>query len=420
MAFSCADRCVEALIRLTGHNEGYRPDAPPNERFASIDRWKVWWQTLGEAEYLKAHREVRRVLGPRQAKSAEADPAALPAVVNVADPAHGAVRYQVPRADAVALIREKKIVALPGTDDPRLRFSSAEAAFQWFAKARPTVPQAKVAAHKALEAVEGSRPGKRLVVGPSGREWLWECKNVPIAEVKRRVEKGAVGRHADIAGAEVVLIDRRHRVWLVPTADMETLLGYDPAERRWIERRTLTADRRSASVDASLNVPPRCVFGGPAFESRSGLLFFIDNFGIHWFDGATWGYQRLYQRNIDQNRYYDGRIHGFTRLQFAEDAQGRVYVWSAWGEFGRTGTIGFWVFDAGTWKNWDPIERVQAIHPRAPDDVWIFGDRGDVSVLKGGKHFVGKEAQERLCPNLRFSSARLAATQPRRHGHLAA
>jgi len=408
MGFSCADTCMGALIRLTGHNEGYRPDAPPDERFASIDRWRAWWRSAGEAEYLKAHPEVRQVLGPQETETAEVDVAALPAVVDVADPAYGAVHYQVPRAQGTALIQQKKILPSRGAEGPRLRFSSAEAAVEWFAKARPIVPQTNRSARKALEAVEEGGPRRRVVVGPGGREWLWERANVPIAEVKRRVEEGVAGKHASIAGAQVLLVDGRQRVWLIPTADMETLLGYDPAERRWIERRSPGADGPAKPLDTPRDIT-RCIFTGPGFESRSGFLFFGDQLGVHWFDGAAWGYQRLYQRNIDQNRYY-GDIHGFTEPQFAEDAQGRVYVWSAWGQFGRTGTIGFWVFGSGKWRDLDPVERVQAVHPRDPDEVWFVADRGEVSVVKGGKHLAGKEAQQLLHPNLRFSSARLLAT----------
>jgi hypothetical protein len=230
------------LIRLTGHNEGYRPGAPPEDRFASIDRWKAWWKKGGEAEYLKTHPEVRQVLGQPQAETAEVDPAALPAVVEVADPAHGAVHYQVPRADATALIQQKKIVSTPGTDGPRLRFSSAEAAVQWFAKARPTVPQATGPGRKALEAVEEGSTGRRVVAGPGGSEWLWDLTIAPVAEVKRRVETVPAGKGAYVAGAQFLLVDRRQRVWLIPRSESESLLGYDPAQRRWIERRTSGMD----------------------------------------------------------------------------------------------------------------------------------------------------------------------------------
>ena len=156
--------------------------------------------------------------------------------------------------------------------------------------------------------------------------------------------------------------------------------------------------------------PKHSIFTGPVFESHTNLLFFADQLGVHWFNGARWEYQKLYQRNVDQNCFYSGDIHSFCNPQFAEDGQGRIYVWSAWGEFGRTGTIGFWVFDSGKWKNWDLIERIRAVYPRAGGEVWVFSDGGGVSVLKDGKHLVGEEARELLCPNLRFSLASLVAT----------
>jgi hypothetical protein len=61
MGFSCADSCIGALIRLTGHNEGYQPGDPQPERYAAIDRWIEWWQREGKAAYLDEHPEVRQV-----------------------------------------------------------------------------------------------------------------------------------------------------------------------------------------------------------------------------------------------------------------------------------------------------------------------------------------------------------------------
>ena len=214
------DRCIESLIQLTGHDENYRPEAPPEDRFAAIERWKAWWGQKGEAEYAKAHPEVRRVLDQAKATTSEVDPATLPAVVDVAVPDHAAVRYQVPRADATALLRQQKIVTASNAGDSRLRFTSTETASQWFAKPLFVAPKAAPQGRKRLEALEG----KRLLLGDDGSEWFWDWDQVPLADVKRRVEEGVVRKGALINGAQVVLVDRRQRVWLIPTGAMETLL----------------------------------------------------------------------------------------------------------------------------------------------------------------------------------------------------
>ncbi|MFH1741935.1 MAG: hypothetical protein ABIH23_23270 [bacterium] len=59
---SRADSCIEMLIRLTEHNEGYNPADPIEKRYAAIDRWIVWWKAEGEAAYCRAHPEVLEVL----------------------------------------------------------------------------------------------------------------------------------------------------------------------------------------------------------------------------------------------------------------------------------------------------------------------------------------------------------------------
>jgi hypothetical protein len=61
VSFSLADSCQEALIRLTGHDEGYVAADPDAKRFAAIDRWIAWWTKEGKAAFLKAHPEVAPV-----------------------------------------------------------------------------------------------------------------------------------------------------------------------------------------------------------------------------------------------------------------------------------------------------------------------------------------------------------------------
>ena len=58
---SLADKCMEALIRLTGHNEGYVRDDPPSNREASFDRWIAWWNKEGKAAFVMKHPELLKV-----------------------------------------------------------------------------------------------------------------------------------------------------------------------------------------------------------------------------------------------------------------------------------------------------------------------------------------------------------------------
>ncbi|MFH1741936.1 MAG: hypothetical protein ABIH23_23275 [bacterium] len=67
--FSVADDCMEALVRLTGHNEGYeavlfgKENQSMEKRYAAIDRWIAWWKAEGEEAYCRERPEVLEVLG---------------------------------------------------------------------------------------------------------------------------------------------------------------------------------------------------------------------------------------------------------------------------------------------------------------------------------------------------------------------
>jgi len=60
--YSYADQAVEALIEMTGHNEGYDAFTSDLNRFEAMDRWNDWWRTEGCAQYLKVHPEVTPIL----------------------------------------------------------------------------------------------------------------------------------------------------------------------------------------------------------------------------------------------------------------------------------------------------------------------------------------------------------------------
>jgi hypothetical protein len=56
--FSIADECMENLIHLTGHDEGYDRDASVEKRFATINKWQAWWHREGKAAYEAKHPEL--------------------------------------------------------------------------------------------------------------------------------------------------------------------------------------------------------------------------------------------------------------------------------------------------------------------------------------------------------------------------
>jgi hypothetical protein len=62
--FGIADECMENLILLTGHNEGFVFTDPPAARDAVFDKWLAWWKAQGEAAFVGTHPEVAKVLAP--------------------------------------------------------------------------------------------------------------------------------------------------------------------------------------------------------------------------------------------------------------------------------------------------------------------------------------------------------------------
>ena len=62
--FGIADECMEQLILLTGHNEGFVFTDAPGVRDAAFDKWLAWWKGQGEAAYVGTHPEVGKMLAP--------------------------------------------------------------------------------------------------------------------------------------------------------------------------------------------------------------------------------------------------------------------------------------------------------------------------------------------------------------------
>jgi hypothetical protein len=338
------------------------------------------------------------------------------------------VYYQVPRADVPRLVSQKAIVASSLAEGELYRFASSAAAAKWFAEARPVIPPAAAASSPLQQldfGVPMGYPTAGVVFDAAQRPWFWSESPRPGDDFKRQIEDMAAGKRPCLTCGKILLIDREQRVWAVPRGG-PGLFGFDVLQKQWIERNNLPVERPPKDP-RDRDLAPQII--GQAYQSRCGLLFFGDRAGVHVFDGKVWAFQKLYQRNIDEDRFFDPfhrprgsprpansyrEIHRFSEPSFSEDSQGRVYVWTGWGWAGESGTIGFWVYDHGTWKNVDSVERLTAVIPRDPDELWLVSDEvmppgtripttEVLSVLKGGRFTTGEEAQRLLVPNLRFS-----------------
>ena len=404
---SWADKCMGTLISLTNHNEGYKPADAMEERYEAIDRWIDWWRSEGKVAYIKQHPEVAGVIILEGEAIREVDPADLPPLVSVLDSDIDApIVYEVPRTELVRLVQQDVVEArLLGNSEHVFQFASRQTAAKWFEQASPLLPPKN--SNRAVPLVSLGRAqrvwGPRI--GPDGRAWLWRTNyKTSVKELMRSVETAADQESPVIEGAEILSVDRRGRIWLLPDSERRLLLGYDPEKRKWIRRPGLPEDKRAHYKDKD-PMTASYVITGPCFESRAGRLFFGDRLGVHMLDGDTWTYQFLFERNIRENRYYD-EIKSFNEPRFCQDAEGRVYVWSNWGRSGWTGTIGYWVFDGKEWKNIDTVERVQRVIPRGPDETWIVDHLNNFVVLKEGKAVTEENAKKAFCPNMRFQSVR--------------
>jgi len=207
----------------------------------------------------------------------------------------------------------------------------------------------------------------------TGRPWFVVDKGSPttsLENVKQSVENASGLRVPWVVGASIVLLDSTGRVWLIPRENARLLLGYEPTTGQWIQRETIPqpyGKERGGSEDK------HPYFVGPAYESKAGRLYFADRMGIHVFDNGQWTYKFLYRQNFEQDRFY-GDIKAFNEVSFAEDVSGRVYIWSVWGRYGWTGTIGYFFHDGSTWRHVEniagtPIERLNAVLPLSNDRV---------------------------------------------------
>ena len=316
--------------------------------------------------------------------------ASLPPMVRVSDAdAEVPVTFDVPRGDMSALLHGGSIVRDMQTGTAAFRFASHAAALHWFDTARPVPPWP----------TNGAAPLVRLgaewqcqgpLFGPDGRAWLWAwytAKPIPVEQMKRTIESACLAplnREVMLVGAEILWIDKRGRVWLLPYADRDLLLGYDPSTRQWIEH-------RRPKDFYLLNEPA----GAAAFESRSGSLFFPDTGGVNVLQGARWSYQpiRGWNERADSNS-----------PRFGEDSAGSVYVWASCDVPHRLGTDGYWVFNGTDWTNINLLPKVGRVIPRSPRETFLLaGDK--LSIVKDGALLTGWDAEQAFDPNLSFKRA---------------
>ena len=300
------------------------------------------------------------VSGPEPALK-EVDASKLPPLVRVdgADPKIQ-TSYDVPRADLVSLVKAGAI-----KDNPRWRFSSPQAAQDWFAQARPVPPRKDLPRREPLL----TRLGETLfwdqghyLIGRDGRVWTWQWQYVDddLTKLRKQVEAAfqSKGLFHRLTEPYSLFEDSKNRLWVISRLQ-DRVLGYDPKTKEWIERRPDAF--RKGKMDQ------------PMYEDKAGRLYVKDSYGMHVLDGKTWTYQLFYERNFKEAKYCDNVFMFFCDAEFAEDTDGRVYVWSRWGRGGGTGTIGYWVYDGRTWQNETAVEKIWDLLPRGPK-VWIFVD----------------------------------------------
>jgi hypothetical protein len=116
----------------------------------------------------------------------------------------------------------------------------------------------------------------------------------------------------------------------------------------------------------------------------------------------------MFARNYVQGKWH-GDIRAFNSVKFAEDPRGDVYAWAVWGNYGWTGTVGYWVFDGKAWRNVDAVERLWSVVPHGPKETWLVTHDWKIALLREGRLVTGSEAQKELCSRLRFGKARFVA-----------
>ena len=229
---------------------------------------------------------------------------------------------------------------------------------------------------------------RHVVIDRTGRPWFSAEGSATLNQVKSQVEasyklkapwvRGAQMHHS--GGGLILHFDRAERIWLLPASTSKLLLGYDPHKTRWIERSVMPESKRGGYNERDPQ-SPALVFTETVYESSSGRLYFGDRIGVHVLSGDVWSYKHLYRRNIDEGRYASD-IKSFNATMFTEDQRGRVYVWSRWGAYGWSGTLGYFVHDGQSWRqvtcdnDGRKLEQIAAIVPLAGGRTLVFPESG--------------------------------------------
>ena len=205
---------------------------------------------------------------------------------------------------------------------------------------------------------------RRVLIGPDGRAWFTrqQAAAPDRAAFQRRVEAACAEQVPWISGGDLILLDRRGRVWCRSAAEPKKLLGYDPAAGRWQER----------AIDGHIGPTQDWMVWRPeAHESAAGRLFFVAGQTAHVLDGDVWTAESLVREN-DEHRLHNGGHRAFNPFSFVEDARGNVYAWSGWEELGWSGSVGCLVHDGRGWSR-------LLLHE------WGDEDRAIVQRIRGGE-----------------------------------
>lgn len=406
--FGAADRNMEALIKITGHNEGYNQVAPSEERFAAMDRWLEWWQKEGEADFFSKYPEAREVAELEKIFGGPIDANKLSPMVSVKDAEFGAViSYDVPRDELLKLANSRKIICKVDMFGKYLfQWNSHNDAIAWFATVKPFKPAAQ--AKQNIVKINDNFEVDGASAGPDGKIWVWCGKDdkLSIEDIKAfvQIEIRSLSQKQllFVPGTSYIFVDSKNRLWLNPYFYRNTLLCYDLGTKKWSERKGSVPDYEQLE-DSNKTVD----FWGAPYESKSGVVFFPDRHGIHVFDSRNggWSYQPLYEKNIKEKVYYAHNITGiFGQPFFAEDAAGNIYVWTSWGSCGWTGTLGYWIFDGVKWTNNVSEYHLGSVLPLAGGDVVILDEEYKLWLYRGEKMIPEEEARKILFPNLYFQN----------------
>lgn len=219
---------------------------------------------------------------------------------------------------------------------------------------------------------------RNVKVDTDGQAWFELSEQAEISELKQQVEASFGLEQPWIAGARLVLFDRQGRVWMIPDKNHRLLLGYDPGSKAWIQRRVESVPDNPESTSVK--------FTGGAWESHSGRLYFASRYGVHTLDGDHWNFKHLFRENIAETKYF-GALKCFDETKFSQDAAGKVYLWSSWGRYGWTGTLGYFEHDGEKWQHvrevegWE-IDRLNSVIPLNNSTVLVCQSSGAAILAK--------------------------------------